>query len=901
MNIVQIEENVKHLIHKIAQDELNKQDFIYELLLTYGHRSQSIGRVRNGERNLAEDKENTVFWKRQIYFKIAKQHDLHGLIDQMKNEKRTESNKIRFLIVTDFKTLLAVDTKTQDTLDVPFGDLAKKFDFFLPWAGMEKAVYQGENPADVKAAEKLAKLFDEIKADNFDENDLNNRENLHQLNIFLSRLLFCYFAEDTEIFKDKQFTSAISKSNEDGSDLSALIGRLFKVLNQSSEDREADLPDYLADFPYVNGGLFKDDIQFPKFTRKSRRILIECGAELDWSDINPDIFGSMFQAVVHTEQRSTMGQHYTSVPNIMKVIEPLFLNDLYEELEKNQDSVNKLLKLQQRLGQLKIFDPACGSGNFLIIAYKELRKFEMELLKRIQELELEKTGQFSKPFSVIQVSQFYGIELDDFAHEVAILSLWLAEHQMNLAFKDEFGESLPSLPLKKGGNIINANSIQINWADVCPIAQNDNVFVLGNPPYKEFSQQSESQKTDLYKIIGSTTKLDYISCWFIKGAQYIKDTKGALAFVSTNSLSQGEQVALLWPLIYRNGVDIHFAHKDFKWTNSAKSNAGVTCIIVGLISNQYLPQNRKLYQDNHILTCKNISPYLTPLNIPSVPKRTKTLSTLPKMVLGNMPNDWGYLHFSTEEKDDLIQKYPKVKPFIKKVVGSNEFIKGIDRWCLWISEKDLHEIEDIPLIQERLHSVCLERSKSKKKSYQQYANRPYRFIEIRHQTGSAIIIPGTSSERRPYIPIGFLDDSTIINNLAFAIYNPEPYVFSILMSNMHMLWVRAVGGALETRLRYSSVLCYNTFPFPKITKELKDQLTESALNILTIREKYLNLSMSKLYDPDTMPEDLLLAHQENDRIIELCYSKKTFESDDERIECLFDLYNKMLEDESSND
>ena len=340
MNIIQIEENIKQLIHLISQGKLAHKDFIYELLLAYGHRSQSIGRVRNGERNLAEDKENSVFWKRQIYFKIAKQDDLHGLIDQMKNEKRTESNKIRFLIVTDFKNLLAVDTKTQDTLDIPFGDLAKKFDFFLPWAGMEKAVYQGENPADVKAAEKLAKLFDEIKADNFNEDDLNNKENLHHLNIFLSRLLFCYFAEDTEIFKDKQFTSAISKSNEDGSDLSALIGRLFKVLNQSSEDREADLPDYLADFPYVNGGLFKDDIQVPKFTRKSRRILIECGAELDWSDINPDIFGSMFQAVVHTEQRSTMGQHYTSVPNIMKVIEPLFLNDLYEELEKNQDSVN---------------------------------------------------------------------------------------------------------------------------------------------------------------------------------------------------------------------------------------------------------------------------------------------------------------------------------------------------------------------------------------------------------------------------------------------------------------------------------------------------------------------------------------------------------------------------------
>ena len=481
MNIIQIEENIKQLIHLISQGKLAHKDFIYELLLAYGHRSQSVWRVRSGERNLAEDKENSVFWKRQLYFKIARQQDLHVLIDEMKKEKRTETNKIRFLIVTDFKTILAIDTKTNDPLDVPFADLAKKFDFFLPWAGMEKAVYQGENPADVKAAEKLAKLFDEIKADNFDENDLNNKDNLHQLNIFLSRLLFCYFAEDTEIFKDKQFTSAISKSNEDGSDLSALIGRLFKVLNQSSEDREADLPDYLADFPYVNGGLFKDDIQVPKFTRKSRRILIECGAELDWSDINPDIFGSMFQAVVHTEQRSNMGQHYTSVPNIMKVIEPLFLNDLYEELEKNQNSINKLLQLQQRLGQLKIFDPACGSGNFLIIAYKELRKFEMELLKRIQELELDKTGQLSKPFSVIQVSQFYGIEIDDFAHEIAILSLWLAEHQMNIMFKDEFGELIPLLPLKSSGTIICANALEYDWNKVLK-NNGEEIYILGNPP-----------------------------------------------------------------------------------------------------------------------------------------------------------------------------------------------------------------------------------------------------------------------------------------------------------------------------------------------------------------------------------------------------------------------------------
>ena len=697
MNIVQIEENVKQLIHKIAQDELNKQDFIYELLLAYGHRSQTIGRVRNGERNLAEDKENTVFWKRQIYFKIAKQHDLHGLIDQMKNEKRTESNKIRFLIVTDFKTLLAVDTKTQDTLDVPFGDLAKKFDFFLPWAGMEKAVYQGENPADVKAAEKLAKLFDEIKADNFNEDDLNNKENLHHLNIFLSRLLFCYFAEDTEIFKDKQFTSAISKSNEDGSDLSALIGRLFKVLNQSDEDREADLPDYLADFPYVNGGLFKDDIQVPKFTRKSRRILIECGAELDWSDINPDIFGSMFQAVVHTEQRSTMGQHYTSVPNIMKVIEPLFLNDLYEELEKNQDSVNKLLKLQRRLGQLKIFDPACGSGNFLIIAYKELRKFEMEVLKRIQELELEKTGQFSKPFSVIQVSQFYGIEIDDFAHEVAILSLWLTEHQMNLTFKDEFGEILPSLPLKNSGNIYSYNALRSDWVEICEAKIQDYIYILGNPPYKGSRNQTSDQKEDLKNIFKTKYKsLDYVSGWFLKASQFIeKFPSTACAFVSTNSITQGEQVALLWPKILKNILEISFAHTSFQWKNSAKDPAAVIVVIIGIKSKS--SSEKIIFEEKVVKRVTYISPYLTENKNINILRRSNPISDgYPQMVYGNLINVSGFLTLSSEEYSDLILKFPDLKKFIKKYIGAREFLNGIERYCFYIKDLCTRQISQNP-------------------------------------------------------------------------------------------------------------------------------------------------------------------------------------------------------------
>lgn len=896
MNIVQIEENVKHLIHKIAQDELNKQDFIYELLLAYGHRSQSIGRVRNGERNLAEDKENSVFWKRQIYFKIAKQHDLHGLIDQMKKEKRTESNKIRFLIVTDFKTFLAVDNKTQDTLDVPFSDLAKKFDFFLPWAGMEKAVYQGENPADVKAAEKLAKLFDEIKADNFDEDDLNNKDNLHHLNIFLSRLLFCYFAEDTEIFQDKQFTSAISKSNEDGSDLSSLICRLFKVLNQSSEDREADLPDYLADFPYVNGGLFKDDIQVPKFTRKSRRILIECGAELDWSDINPDIFGSMFQAVVHTEQRSTMGQHYTSVPNIMKVIEPLFLNDLYEELEKNQDSVNKLLKLQQRLGQLKIFDPACGSGNFLIIAYKELRKFEMELLKRVQELELEKTGQFSKPFSVIQVSQFYGIEIDDFAHEIAILSLWLVEHQMNLAFRVEFGEIVPALPLKISGNVICNNATQVDWLKFCkPDSFDTQILIIGNPPFAGSRKRNSQQSEDLKLVFNNKNYklLDYVSAWFYKGASFISKTNAKLGFVSTNSVTQGEQISLLWPRIFNMGVEISWAHQSFKWKNNAKHNAAVTVVIIGM---EKINENtsKTLYSESLETIVGTINPNLTESSELIVFSRKKPLSDIPDMCFGNMPADGGKLLFNEEEKTAFIQKEPLSKRYFKELISAREFINGKKRYCLWFADEDLENLYKIQLIRQLIEEVKTIRLNSSRPNL---ANIPHLFAQITQPKGkNYILIPRHSSENRDYIPMGFFSEDYIAHDSCLIIPDASPALFAILNSRLHMVWVRAVAGRIKTDFRYSKDTVYNNFPIPTLTKSELEELSNLAFEILSIRENDSSKSLADLYSKSTMPNDLRNAHIKLDKYVDSIYQKKSqkqIKSDDCRLSILGFLYNKM--------
>jgi len=899
MNIVQIEEVVKTLVTKTESGDLNQSEFIYELLLAYGHRKQSVTRLRTGERNLARDEANTVFWKRHLYFKVETSAELHGVIDAMRKEARTARHKIRFVIATDFKLLLAIDTKTGDTLDIEFKDLAKKFDFFLPWAGMEKAVYQGENPADVKAAEKLAKLFDEIKADNFNATTVNDPAKLHELNVFLSRLLFCFFAEDTKIFADNQFSDAIaSHTSDDGSDLADYLKRLFTVLNQAESERPG-LPDYLSSFPYVNGGLFKDDIQIPAFSRKSRKILVECGAELDWSDINPDIFGSMFQAVVHTEQRSNMGQHYTSVPNIMKVIEPLFLNDLYEELDKHQDNQKKLLELQQRIGRIKIFDPACGSGNFLIIAYKELRKLEVEILKRLQELEFEKSGQMFKPFSVIQLSQFYGIEIDDFAHEVAILSLWLTEHQMNVAFKDEFGETLPLLPLKNGGHIIHGNSLRINWERVLKSDENNEVFIIGNPPYLGSHVQTDEQKADLKALDSTLGRIDFISGWFYKAGRLIQTNENcSCSFVSTNSIAQGEQVSILWSLLYSFGLAIKFAHQSFKWTNNAKSNASVIVVIIGL-EHRRKKSRKFIFNENMTKEVMSITPYLTEGKEKYISKLTNPIANIPNLTRGSEAVDDGIYLFSKEEKNALISLEPRAVNFFKRTTGSFEFLNGKEQWCLWFDQENLNNLMTVPEFRKRIEAVRAFRLSSKKKATKDKAETPHLYTSIRHVNSPSILVPRVSSENRDYVPFGFLNKDYIVKDSAYAIYDATPEIFSLISSRMHMVWLKTFAGRLKSDMRYSSNLVYNTFPFPILTQAQRELLIASALDILNVRETFPDKTLSQLYSASDMPEALRDAHQRNDELVESIYRKKPFESDEERLEYLFNLYEKMIEEEKN--
>lgn len=881
MNIAQIEENVKALAGGAKQ-----ADFLYHLLECYGKPKASITRLKmvgKGSYNLSKNADE-VLWKKQVYYKATDSDKLLTIIDEMKHADVVAKHQPRFIIVINATHLLAIDTKTEDTLDIPLAELNKKFDFFLPWAGLEKTQAQGENPADVKAAEKMAKLFDLLR----DNNPATTAQEIHWQNVFLSRILFCYFAEDTGIFPQKLFTNHIgSHTAEDGGDLDDYLSRAFDIMNQ--EDRKG-VPEYLADFPYVNGGLFADKLPVPKFNRKSRAMLIECGADLNWSEINPDIFGSMIQAVVDPSQRGNMGMHYTSVPNIMKVIEPLFLNELKEEFEKHSDSKTKLEQLLLRLEHLKIFDPACGSGNFLIIAYKELRQLEMDIFKRLQELSKEGL----MPLSRIKLSQFYGIELDDFAHEIAILSMWLAEHQMNLKFKALFGQVTPSLPLKSGGNIICNSANQVSWIKFCTISENSEVYALGNPPYLGARTQDDDQKAEMRQILGhleGVNSLDYIATWFYNGARFIEAGAKAIAFVSTNSITQGEQVALLWPHILEEmSVCINFAHTSFKWANNAKNKAGVTCVVIGLAQNT--TTKRTLYSSDFAQDVPNISPYLTATKNTYIHKRTKPLSKLPEMAYGNQPIEGGFLILTPDEKDQLTSEDHRSSKFIMPLIGGNEFLKNQERWCIWIEDNELKEALSIPSIKTRIDSV-----KKFRKNGGQVASslvdRSHQFRYRHRAKQSFILLPCTSSEKRDYLQLGFFDAKYLTTHSAQILYDADPYVFGIVSSRAHMLWTKAVGGCLESRIRYSNVLCYNNFPIPNISEKKKEQIRSCTFEVLAKRELYPEMKISDLYDPEKMPADLLEAHKQLDLSVLACYDRTEFKNDDDLLTYLFKLYEKM--------
>ena len=900
-------------LEKLGQNGTSATDFVFELLRIFaGYGDGQIRRTKEGPGNLAKDGLTTLI-KNLIAYRPATVNSITGdcsriydIVNSMRDEPKIAKANPRLYVASNGVHVVAYDPKENDWYENRVDLMWRDFEFFTPLAGIEKIQYTEEAEADVKSAELMAKLFDDIRR----YNNIRDAETVHALNIFMSRLLFCFFAEDTGLFPGENlFTNTLkTHTKEDGSDLGEFIDRAFLAMSTNDQSVLSTLPKLYEVFPYVNGGLFRDRYPIPVLSRRARTLIINCG-EYNWREINPDIFGSMIQAVVTPEQRAGLGMHYTSVPNIEKVIKPLLIDALEEEFEAAcQEATEKMAKrvnpdraslrlraLLTRLSNIKFFDPACGSGNFLIITYKRLRELEIRIWKALRTI----TNTAMLPFPNISLTQFYGIEIDEYACETATLSLWLAEHQMNVKFQEELYVLPETLPLKPSGHIVCGNACRLDWNNVCPHTPEDEVYIMGNPPYLGSKLQDDSQKEDMKMALADLKDkkgVDYIAAWFWKGAKYIKGSKAKNAFVTKKSISQGEQVAMLWKPIFDLGLEISFARTSFKWCNNAKHNAAVTVAIIGV---QNKSKRKKLLfreRENMALPVDNINPYLSASDNGVVSKTYSVPKGLPKAEFGCMPYDNGHLLMTESEKDALLEVNPESVEFIKRIMGSQEFINDIHRYCLWIDDDKKAYAESIPAIKARI--LATEKFRLyESKDGSALANRPHQFrehYEITDYNKAKIIIPSVSSERRQYIPIGFVDKDTIISNLAFAIYDAELWLFALLTSKMHNLWVRAVGGRMKTDYRYSATLCYNTFPFPKLTVAEKEELEGLAQEILNVRDENFDMTLGEMYNPETMPEALRQAHHNLDLAVERIYRAEPFTTDEERLEHLFKLYAKMI-------
>ena len=934
-NQAQFFDGLEKITQGIANGQQPQSEFILDFLALLDISKTTLNDIRNQNTrtNVAKHPElGEVALKQKIYFKPVGKDDgdllsdsgltaseqLENALQTLKTDPLIKTHKIRLLIVTDFQTLLAYDVKTDDTLDVEFVELDKDYAFFLPLVGLERAKDFSEHPADVKASEKMGRLSDFIKR----YNEFDTKDDIHALNIFLTRLLFCFFAEDTGIFDKDSFCQTLQATTQaDGSDTNTFLHDLFEVLDLPMDSpQRADKPSHLTKFPYVNGELFREQYWIPEFNARTRRILLDC-ARMNWAEINPDIFGSMFQAVIDTQQRGNLGQHYTSVSNIMKVIEPLFLQELraeYEQLaslsndnaHKNQKA-KRLDELLNRLGNIKVFDPACGSGNFLIIAYKELRELEIKVWQAKLDMMKGNSQNLSWDFgfdSVISLDNFFGIEIDDFAVQIARLSLWLAEHQMNVKFHEAFGQSRATLPLKDSGHIVQGNSLRLDWQAVCPNDGEQEIYVVGNPPFGGSGNRTDAQTADMEKVFVGFKKfkfLDFVTAWFWKGANYLKNShdKGSqakMALVSTNSIAQGEQVAMLFPYIFGLDVEIGFAYQSFPWKNNAKHNAGVHVVIIGLeMINDSL---KTIYSQVdgiwHSERVKNISPYLIAGSNVAIESRDKALYEGSRIFLGNVPRDDNQLILTPSEKKELINSYPELSKWVKKLLGADEFLNGKQRFCLWFTdatEQDLIKLKNNSIISQKFNNVFNMRKSSTREGTRKVANIPHLFSEIRQpEKGNYILIPSVSSEKRQYVPIGFFNSDVISSNLNFMIPNGTMYEFGILTSLAHNDWMRLVAGRLESRYRYSGTIVYNTFPFPTVTQEQKEHIEQLAEDILLTREDFAGDTLAKLYDPDTMPEPLKIAHQNLDDAVDKLYNPKGFADTASRLAHLLERYESLI-------
>lgn len=897
MAITEIEDQIFKIV-----DKKNYDNFIYDFLSVYDIPKATITKLKKGINNLS-DVAGEVYLKNKLYYKQTDK-DLMQSFTDVKAKVDELGTKPRYIFVTNFKEVLAYDTKTDDTLSIPFERLPQKFEFFLAWNGIEKADFDKENPADIRAAERFAKLYDVIVKD-------NPNATRKGLNLFLIRVLFCLFAEDTDIFEKNLFTTRLKELTKlDGSDLNSFIGQLFSVLDVRKEDRPVDTPSWLADFPYVDGDLFKDQHESLKFTAKSRKLIIDAGEKLEWDQINPDILGSMLQAVASEDSRSHLGMHYTSVPNIMKVIKPLFLDDLRNEFKKSKGNYKKLQQLYDRIGKIKFMDPACGSGNFLIVTYKQLRQLEIDILKEQNRILAEEgSGKAMMYLPSVTLDQFYGIEIDDFACDTTRLSLWIAEHQMNIKLRDEINNAVrPTLPLQHAGAIVCGNALRLDWEKILPHKKDDEVYLFGNPPYLGSRNQNNSQKEDLALVFDDSTvakKLDYVSGWFICAANYISNTNAKSAFVSTNSIVQGEQVQRLWPRVLKENVNIKFAYTSFLWSNNAKSNANVYVIIVGL-SGINEKNEKIIFTGNSFRKVKFINAYLTDGPNVIIKPLSKPLFLKYLALRGSSPTDGkGGFILSKSEYRNEINRNPNLKEIIRPYVNGKNYINSTSEYCIWMPTKQIFDkFKDDPFIKDRIQKVKIARSKRKDKSL---THIPYKFQVVQNRDLPALFIPQASSGNRDYIPMGYISAKSIIAAPNFGVYNAPIYLLGILMSKMHMSWIKAVGGKLKTDFRYSNRLCFNTFPIPTLSTRRKKEIEQLVLNILDIREEEGG-TLAELYgsplaekNPKPMNPRLLKAHQELDQVVDRAYKPNGFRDDNERLALLLDMYSKKVnENESTN-
>ncbi len=905
MNAVEIEEAISDL----ALQPFDATNFPYQFLTAFGNKDTTIARLRSGNTNKS-DIDGGVLQSNNIHMATCPVSQVGETLNALRESPATRKFKAKFILATDGDTLEAEDLQEGSTITCAFKDFPDHFGFFLPLAGISTVRQISENAFDIRATSRLNRLYVELLKDN---PEWGTSERRHDMNHFMARLIFCFFAEDTDIFVGKgKFTETVAQmSAKDSSNTHEVVGTLFLAMNTKSEDRAAtNIPRWADGFPYVNGGLFSGNMDVPKFSKIARSYLLHVGG-LDWTKINPDIFGSMIQAVAEDEERGELGMHYTSVPNILKVLNPLFLDDLRSKLEEASDNPRTLLNLRKRIAKIRVFDPACGSGNFLVIAYKEMRAIEA-VINRLR-------GEPDRA-SEIPLTNFRGIELRDFPAEIARLALVIAEYQCDVLYRGQKLALAEFLPLRNENWIACGNALQLDWLSIFPPtgtgvkAQADDLFgtpldqaeiefeneggetyLCGNPPYQGSVNQTQSQKDDMARIFSrylTTYKdLDYVASWLVKAVEYAQATRAASAFVTTNSICQGEQVGMLWPIVFGKGQRISFAHTSFLWSNNAAHNAGVTCIVVGLKSDA--SSGATLFDGETARVVPSIGPYLTPSSNTIVSKSNVQISGLPEMVSGNKATDDGNLILSRTEMNELLLEFPQTERFIRRLEGAKEFIRGESRWCLWIGDSEVDDASAVPEIAERIERVRQARSLSRGKQANDAAAFPHRFVFAPHALGISILVPSVSSERREYLPCGCFDDRTVIVAPNLAMYGAPLWCLALIASRLHLVWIGTVCGKLKTDFRYSNTLGWNTFPVPLLTEQNKADLTTCAENILLAREAHFPATIADLYDPDNMPENLRQAHERNDEVLERIYIGRRFKNDTERLEKLFDLYTKM--------